>query len=232
LREVRTHGGRRAGAGKKAVLVGGRRRMRHGVRAAMSRELPLHVTVRLCAGLGGLRGAEAMRVVREAIRNGQKEGFSVVHFCVLGNHVHLLVEAWDRVWVARGMQGLLSGLARRLNRLWGRCGRVFADRYHDEVLAAFGQVRAALRYVLQNARRHGVRLGGLLDPCSSEAWFDGYSWRSDGERVAFALQAAAVRREVGAAPCVRPRTERLAELWRRGGAIRCAEAWSGAVAGR
>jgi REP element-mobilizing transposase RayT len=152
-----------------------------------------------------------MRVVRSAIRAGQKDGFGVVHFCVLGNHIHLLVEAWDRVRMARGMQGLLSGLARRLNGLWGRRGRVFADRYHDEVLEPFRQVRAALRYVLQNARRHGVRLPGLVDPCSSEVWFSGYSWRHEDERRAFEREVERWRAEIGPNPCVRARTERLAE---------------------
>ena len=58
-----------------------------------------------------------------------------------------------------GMQGLAIRIARGLNRLWGRKGKVFADRYHDRVLRTPREVRNALAYVLNNARRHAVRCG-------------------------------------------------------------------------
>ena len=37
-------------------------------------------------------------------------GFRLVHYAVMGNHVHLIVEAADRVKLARGMQGWESAL--------------------------------------------------------------------------------------------------------------------------
>ncbi len=54
---------------------------------------------------------------------------------------------------------------------------------HLEVLTTPTQVRNALCYVLQNARRHGVRLDPCFhgaDPFSSAWWFDGWtdaSWK-------------------------------------------------------
>ena len=60
---------------------------------------------------------------------------------------------------------------------------MFADRYHLEVLASPTQVRNALCYVVQNARRHGSRLDPRFhgaDPFSSAWWFDGWrdaSWK-------------------------------------------------------
>ena len=45
--------------------------------------------------------------------------------------------------LARGMQGLSIRMARRLNRLWRRSGKVFADRFHVEVLRTPRQVRDA-----------------------------------------------------------------------------------------
>src|SRR5262249_42526068 len=56
-------------------------------------------------------------------------------------------------------------------------------RYHLEILTTPTQVRNALCYVLQNARRHRVRLDTRChgaDPFSSAWWFDGWqdaSWK-------------------------------------------------------
>jgi hypothetical protein len=58
---------------------------------------------------------------------------------------------------------------------------VFDDRYHCEVIKTPRQTRAALCYVMPNARRHGERIARRwhgMDPFSSGWWFDG--WRDDG----------------------------------------------------
>ncbi|MEO6595642.1 MAG: hypothetical protein ABIP94_12890 [Planctomycetota bacterium] len=36
--------------------------------------------------------------------------------------------------LARGLLGLAIRIARCLNKLWQRKGKVFADRYHDRIL--------------------------------------------------------------------------------------------------
>ena len=72
------------------------------------------------------------------------------------------------------MQGLLVRVARALNRLWARQGSVFSDRYHARQLRTPREVRAALVYVLLNARHHGLRILGI-DPHSSGRWFEGWS---------------------------------------------------------
>jgi len=45
-------------------------------------------------------------------------------------------------------------VARRLNRLRGRCGRAVADRYHARILKTPTEVRHARRYLLTNAQKH------------------------------------------------------------------------------
>jgi len=87
----------------------------------------------------------------------------------------MIVESTDRTCLSRGMQGLLIRIARGLNRLWQRVGKVFADRYHDHILRTPRETRHALAYVLNNARRHGLRLHQAIDYFASGWWFDG--WR-------------------------------------------------------
>ena len=72
----------------------------------------------------------------------------------MGNHVHLIVEAPDRKALARAMKGLGVRIARALNRLMKRSGRVIADRYHAHILKTPSEVRHARNYLTTNAHRH------------------------------------------------------------------------------
>jgi hypothetical protein len=77
------------------------------------------------------------------------------------------------------MQALSIRLAKRLNRLFARKGRVFADRFHVRSLKTPLEVRRALAYVLNNFRRHVDAERPSLplsfrDPCSSAHWFEGW----------------------------------------------------------
>jgi hypothetical protein len=106
----------------------------------------------------------------------------LVHYSVQTNHLHLIVEATSARELARAIQGLCVRLARKLNAVFARSGSLFSDRYHAHVLATPREVRSALRYVLNNARRHIDRLRrrcfrGRIDPFSSAVWFDGWADR-------------------------------------------------------
>jgi REP element-mobilizing transposase RayT len=98
----------------------------------------------------------------------------IVRFSVQGNHLHLLVEARDHESLARAAKGLLVRIARRLNRLMSRSGRVLGDRYHARLLRTPTEVRRAIDYIRDNQKQHarawGDRLpAGWIDPYSSDA---------------------------------------------------------------
>ena len=194
-----TWGGARKGAGRKPK--GERALLPHRSRPDHKARFPVLVTTRLCAGLPSLRKPGEAARIRAAIalanedasagethaaragagrRSGAREAgkgsanFQVVHHSIQSNHLHLIVEAADRRLLTRGVQGLLIRIARALNRLWGRRGAVFADRFHERELRKPRQVRNALVYVLQNLRKHGITLDGP-DPYSSAPEFSGWS---------------------------------------------------------
>ncbi len=77
------------------------------------------------------------------------------------------------------MQGLLIRVARALNKLWARRGKVFADRYHDHILRTPREVRNAIGHVFQNGKEHAaegceVRVRQAMDTYTSAPWFDGF----------------------------------------------------------
>jgi REP element-mobilizing transposase RayT len=168
-------GGRRERSGPKPK--GERAGVSHRERAPLASRFPVHVTMKLRAGLPSLRTARPHSEVLKAFAGvKEREGFLLVHYSVQSNHIHLICEARDRRGLSRGMQALAIRIAKSLNRLWQRAGAIFADRYHDHILRTPREVRNALAYVLNNAAKHGVALPhGELDPCSSGRWFSG--WR-------------------------------------------------------
>ena len=171
----RTWGGERRGAGRPKSSTG----LSHVTRPRVTQHVPLHVTLRLVPGLPNLREKRTFRAVREAFGAPRAGDARVVHYSVQSNHLHLMVEAGKSLVLARGMQALTIRLARRLNRLLGRRGRVFGDRFHVRPMKTPLEVRRALAYVLNNYRRHADATGPRLplsfrDSCSSAAGFDGW----------------------------------------------------------
>ncbi|MCA8963979.1 MAG: transposase [Planctomycetes bacterium] len=175
------HGGRRAGAGRKPN--GDRAGVKHRPRQAQASRFPVHVTVKLRAGLPRLRERATYAALREAfVAARQRGGLRLVHYAVLNDHLHFVVEAQGRQALTRGVQGLLIRIARRLNKHWQRRGKVFADRFHDHVLKSPREVRNALRYVLGNGRKHAaegreVQVSQAIDTFTSAPWFDGWKER-------------------------------------------------------
>lgn len=180
---IRRHGGRRTGAGRKPM--GERALVSHATRSKLTRHDPTLVTTKLVPGCPNLRNEANAAILQRALDSGaERFGFRLIEYSIQSNHLHLIVEAQDARSLARGMQGLLVRVAKRLNRAWSRRGKVLIDRYHARILRTPREVRAALVYVLQNARKHGARLFGI-DAWSSGRWFTG--WRDREARGDSAL---------------------------------------------
>ena len=144
-----------------------------------------HIVLRIRRGLPSLRTPRAWRVMERCFRKGkEKEGFRLLEFSVLDDHLHMIVEASEKRRLARGLQGLMIRLAKALNRFWHRRrGSVFADRYFSLALTGRQQIYRTFRYVLQNAFKHGIWLRkNQPDPYSSARWFRRWTSPADIRR--------------------------------------------------
>jgi REP element-mobilizing transposase RayT len=159
-------GGRRKGAGRPRKK--GKRNVEHRTRPPVAHRFPVHISVRLENGVRNLRKLPCLRVIERAFNAAQgRFGLRLNHFTVQTNHLHLIVETTDRVALSRAVKGLNVRIAKGLNRLMGRSGKVVGDRYHAHVLKTPAEVRNAVSYVLGNLRKHTGRAD--VDPYCSLA---------------------------------------------------------------
>jgi REP element-mobilizing transposase RayT len=174
-------GGKRRGAGRPKSGV--RASEKHKRRPLLRASEPVHVTVRVANDVRSLRRRDMYKAIRWATLAVLKhDDFHIVHASIQGNHLHLIVEAQNRIALAKGMQGFLISAAKHINRTISkgrkepRRGEVFPDRYHARILKSPRSVRHALSYVLNNWRRHGEDRGRRwkVDPFSSGIAFPGW----------------------------------------------------------
>ena len=178
--ELFRRGGKRRGAGRKPA--GPRAGEGHAARPEFKPYHPLHVVMRVVPEVRSLRRRKIYKAVRDAtITAALRERIRIVHVSLQRSHVHLLVEAENKAALARGMQGFIISAARHINTALGdgkrrRCGKVFADRFHLEVITTPTRARHTLCYVISNWRHHGEDRDGLpstwlVDPFSTGILF-------------------------------------------------------------
>ncbi len=210
----------------------------HAKRAQLPANAALHITLRVVAEIARarLRTRGAYAAIREAaITVLRHEAFHIVHLSIQGTHVHLLVEAANREALSRGMQAFEISAAKHINaaltragswwerrtgRVVGRRrkGRVFADRYHEELITKPKQARNTLSYVLNNWRKHREDRGERsrswkIDPYATGWAFEGWKER-EGSPFLWKM-----REEYKPIPVWRPVSWLLREGWRRYGLI-------------
>ena len=166
--------GQKPGA-RRGPKPGVRGLVRHRARAAHSAAHPLHVVLR--SKLRSLRNQFMFPTLRAALAKASRAraDFRITQFSVQGDHLHLIVEASDKSALSRGMQGLAIRVARQVNALISRRGRLWADRFFSRPLTSPRAVRNALGYVLNNFRKHRAGGAARIDPYSSAPHFDGFA---------------------------------------------------------
>ena len=215
----RTHGGKRAGAGRKPKRQ--RRGEPHEARPEHDPRHPVHVTIRIVGNVGGLRRRDIYFALREAtIVTARRADFRIVHMSIQRDHIHLLVEAADKRALSKGIRGFSISAARQINKAYTerggdrRTGRVVSDRYHARPLTSPRAVRNCLAYILSNWRHHGEDQAPFaqtwkVDPFSSGALF--FDWKE--------LESSPVLWPIPPSyhPLIvqRPRTWLLSKGWKR-----------------
>jgi putative transposase len=187
------HGGKRTGAGRKPK--GKKALLSHRTRPRFDKATPVHVTIRVRRHVWNLRSRRCFGVIAGCFQAALgRFGLRLIEFSVLGNHIHMIVEADSHEALSRGMQGLNVRIAKALNGLMRTRGSVFEDHYHAALLLTPTRLVNAIAYVLGNAAHH-YRGNAEVDPFCSlscdreallihpESWLLRVGWRRAKRRL-------------------------------------------------
>jgi len=181
--------------------------------------------MRVVPAVGNMRRRDMYKAMRDAtVTAALRERIRIVQISVQRTHVHMLIEAANKLSLARGMQGFQVSAARNINTVLGvdkyrrRRGPVFADRYHVEVITSPTRARRALSYVMNNWRKHredqqGLAKTWLVDPFSSGISFP--DWKELDDKV----WMWPIRETYEPLIVRRPESWLLREGWKRCGSI-------------
>ena len=180
-------------------------------REPISPRHPVLATFRVADGYPSLLDDDAHQALLEAFAAGRDrpDGFRLVHYGIQPNHFHLLVEAKDREVLSKAMQGMGVRVSRSLNRVWGRTGSVFSDRYHERILSTAADVRGTLAMLMLDPIAHRGKPALRAAAGSSAAWFDGWARKPQGLKAPKDVET----------PVAPAKTALLKTGWKKGGGL-------------
>lgn len=130
---------------------------------------------------------EFLELMRECCREA---GVTVIAWCLMGNHVHLVLADYEDAMSA-AMHRLLLTYARRFNKRTGRTGCLFRERFERRSLDTDWQVMEAIRSVHADPQEAGMSL------------IERYPWSSFAEHLrAYDSDAADATRGFSDPSCV------------------------------
>jgi putative transposase len=80
----------------------------------------------------------------------------ILAYCLMPNHVHLLVRPSDDEGLAKMMQGVTLCYSKYFNGENGRTGRLWECRYHSTVIDADNYLWTVSKYIEENPVRAGI----------------------------------------------------------------------------
>jgi REP element-mobilizing transposase RayT len=172
----KTWGGRRAGAGRKNKT----RAVNHHRRHRMYINRPQHITIRMVDKLPSLRQRWFLYEFQRRARRAKKFNFFVLHFAILGNHLHMIVECKSNRAMELGMRSLIGSLAKTFRARTYQAGygpkhgSICNGRYFAKPIRTARQMRQTIRYVLMNFAKH-KQLIAHIDEFTSAAAFRHWS---------------------------------------------------------
>ena len=125
---------------------------------ARHRELQRRVARYEDAGWGEchLRRSEIAALVRDALLRFDGERYRLIEWCVMPNHVHVLVEQLKGFPLAEIVKSWKAYTARYANVLLGRSGPLWMREYHDRRIRDQKHMNQAVAYIRNNPVKAGL----------------------------------------------------------------------------
>ena len=121
----------------------------------------------------------------------KKMGYDLYAYCLMGNHVHLLIKEGKEI-LSNTMKRIGASYVHWYNWQYNRKGHLFQDRYKSEAVEDDAYFLTVLRYIHQNPLK-----AGLTDHVDSYKWssYKEYTSKTKRVNVDFALSLFAKEKD-------------------------------------
>ena len=109
-----------------------------------------------------------LEIVRKYLAKFQ---ISIIHYCLMPNHLHLLIQAHEAGDLPKFMQGVLQVYADYFRKKYGSVGFVFQNRYKSFLIDSEAYLLECGRYIERNPLRAGLTDELLNYPWSSFSFY-------------------------------------------------------------
>ena len=86
----------------------------------------------------------------------EKWNSSIICYCLMPNHIHLLTRPFSEGSLQKMMQGITLCYTQHINRKYRRTGRLWESRYHSCIVDQEAYLWAVIRYIEQNPVRADI----------------------------------------------------------------------------
>ncbi len=124
-------------------------------------------------GICYLRDERIARLVQDALLQFDGQRYRLIAWCIMPNHVHLLIEQMPGHSLSKIVQSWKSFAAHKANELLGRSGPFWMPDYFDRFIRDEKHFSAVVEYIRQNPVK-----AGLVDEPEKWAW-SGYPGNAD-----------------------------------------------------
>jgi REP element-mobilizing transposase RayT len=92
-----------------------------------------------------------------ALRFREGQQFRLLAWCVMPNHVHVVVKLYPGQELARIVKAWKNFSAKAVNQALGRKGRFWQREYYDRLIRNGDELDRAIRYVVENPTKAGLK---------------------------------------------------------------------------
>lgn len=101
-------------------------------------------------GRGVLRNPDFAEIVQKVLLDGHPERYRLLEWCIMPNHVHVLIKLPDGVSLASVMQRWKGGSAKGINQLAGEVGTLWQREYYDRLVRDLDHFHECRAYIRNN----------------------------------------------------------------------------------
>ena len=103
-----------------------------------------------------LRDERIAAIMQDTLKHFDGERYQLMCWCIMPNHVHVLIEVNEGWSLSRIMHGWRSYTAKEANRILGRTGKFWMEEYYDRYIRNDNHLQKTINYILNNPANAGL----------------------------------------------------------------------------